>query len=1022
MEGNSIQPGPSGVKRPLPTTNNNQPEVDAVPSSGLKNTLHGNIFQLKMLVLFLVRGIKSNYNFRLATERPDLADKFDDLIFEHKSEDNLKYRFLQAKHKQRDDDKIKSSHLLDDSDGDFSLLKYFSSYRNTISKVGLNQASIEDCVIATNIGFDEQELEKKGISLIPVDTSDKILDFKDSFRFKLKLESKNLDSFKKCSPSLMLAKKIIGCIRENKKMDLKNYLFARYHVALTRENVIEVLKDRKGKPTGKAKLHLDFVQRKNRWNCESAFRSEFLNNDGDWNKAFLKEFQVSTSFGREKETAKKGKFEDELPKDEAVTDEEINSFFKSKLVFAVRLPNEDKLGEILTAEIAQKFKLNEGDFQSAYILRKMLDWFKNKDSDFMTAEEGLRIFNKAQTKMTQIRVTSASLDFQEELKHCIKLELDGDVYSNDAILNLNTKLKGFLDETKFRLVFMNTPSPKLSALKINSALRHCENGPLQDRFCNDDSYLMLSSDYLISIASRRNVKKAIETDAADYLVIICCDSTVPDHVMQLAYDIQDQGTQGSNKRMIILANVDNSQEQFKENAIGLQIKTDKDDFKFDDLSEKSRKAVLGRKIIFQDQDLTVSDFQFDVAKIDSMALLDLLTLSELVIDSDPTLDEDRCGDLYIDRTFTNPIALENLKKQLVDELQLSNKICISENGYINWREIKDACEKRQILKDLKEQVYKLKKNTKNKNKRKFSEDCLIEQCTDGRIMVIADVAGTGKSTFLASLALKMRNKFPSSWVVRIKLNQHSKILDDKINFCNSVALKFLPDKLMGLDENFSKFFFNHSFRNGKVVLILDGFDEIKDNQQENIINLVNQLKNSSKMTSFCIASRQEAANDLQNEFFQFPFQLEDLNDDEQAKYLTCHWKRGMDEGHRNSEIDAARDHKINDFARNLVKVLNCKLVDTNRKNIRSFIGIPLQCFMVAECFQSKINEYILSANITMECSDDFFADIIKPEFNLLELYRQFFKRKWEIVEKEKGDNSKSNKSNVCNFTVMKETS
>ena len=179
------------------------------------------------------------------------------------------------------------------------------------------------------------------------------------------------------------------------------------------------------------------------------------------------------------------------------------------------------------------------------------------------------------------------------------------------------------------------------------------------------------------------------------------------------------------------------------------------------------------------------------------------------------------------------------------------------------------------------------------------------------------------------------------------------------------------------------------------------------------------------MTSFCIASRQEAANDLQNEFFQFPFQLEDLNDDEQAKYLTCHWKRGMDEGHRNSEIDAARDHKmcaINGFARNLVKVLNCKLVDTNRKNIRSFIGIPLQCFMVAECFQSKINEFILSANITMECSDDFFADIIKPEFNLLELYRQFFKRKWEIVEKEKGDNSKSNKSNVCNFTVMKETS
>ena len=100
------QPGSShGVKCSSTPTNSSQVGTDSpVSSSGLKNTLHGNIFQLKLLLLFLVRGINAKYDFRLATERPDLADKFDDLIFKYKSQG--RWRFLQAKHKQNDDAKI----------------------------------------------------------------------------------------------------------------------------------------------------------------------------------------------------------------------------------------------------------------------------------------------------------------------------------------------------------------------------------------------------------------------------------------------------------------------------------------------------------------------------------------------------------------------------------------------------------------------------------------------------------------------------------------------------------------------------------------------------------------------------------------------------------------------------------------------------------------------------------------------------------------------------------------------------
>ena len=56
-------------------------EENPTTSSGLKNTLHGNVFQLKLLMLFLIRGIASKYQFHLGTEIPGMGGKFDDLIF-----------------------------------------------------------------------------------------------------------------------------------------------------------------------------------------------------------------------------------------------------------------------------------------------------------------------------------------------------------------------------------------------------------------------------------------------------------------------------------------------------------------------------------------------------------------------------------------------------------------------------------------------------------------------------------------------------------------------------------------------------------------------------------------------------------------------------------------------------------------------------------------------------------------------------------------------------------------------------
>ncbi|WP_264731809.1 ankyrin repeat domain-containing protein [Wolbachia endosymbiont (group A) of Sphaerophoria taeniata] len=125
------------------------------PASGLKHTLHGSIYQLKLLMLFLKRGLDQGYSFRLATEWDD-AEKFDDLVFMYDDSKGKNYRFLQAKHKlDEKNNKITIGDLLTKSkDGEFNLEKYFVSYLRIKKKKEFKDCNLKDFIVCTNIGFD----------------------------------------------------------------------------------------------------------------------------------------------------------------------------------------------------------------------------------------------------------------------------------------------------------------------------------------------------------------------------------------------------------------------------------------------------------------------------------------------------------------------------------------------------------------------------------------------------------------------------------------------------------------------------------------------------------------------------------------------------------------------------------------------------------------------------------------------------------------------------------------------------
>lgn len=129
-------------------------------TGGIRNTFHGNIYQLKLLMLFMVRAVNGNYEFELTTENSD-AEKFDDLVIKYKRPDDnfYSYCFLQAKHSQSPEQDLITEadlkNLKTNRNGEytepFSLLKYFQSFKKIVNgrKWGHNNGNYQ-FVLCTN--------------------------------------------------------------------------------------------------------------------------------------------------------------------------------------------------------------------------------------------------------------------------------------------------------------------------------------------------------------------------------------------------------------------------------------------------------------------------------------------------------------------------------------------------------------------------------------------------------------------------------------------------------------------------------------------------------------------------------------------------------------------------------------------------------------------------------------------------------------------------------------------------------
>ena len=222
------------------------------PSSGIRPTLHGTIYQLILLMWVFKYNTDKGWNFKLGTEVDD-AEKFDDVVLGIQQVDGrLQYHYIQAKHKQDQQKSIGSTDLLNMTEGNFSLLKYFASYRAIKKKDSFKDGEIGDLILFTNAGIklDENKPAKLALNKLLRETdcpnefinidNTKAKQYKFSFDQAKDEKQRLVEILKRASILHQLASSMADVlVTDKKKFGFKVEIFKQYHLALAQE-VIDI--------------------------------------------------------------------------------------------------------------------------------------------------------------------------------------------------------------------------------------------------------------------------------------------------------------------------------------------------------------------------------------------------------------------------------------------------------------------------------------------------------------------------------------------------------------------------------------------------------------------------------------------------------------------------------------------------------------------------------------------------------------------------------------------------------------
>ena len=271
-------------------------------------------------------------------------------------------------------------------------------------------------------------------------------------------------------------------------------------------------------------------------------------------------------------------------------------------------------------------------------------------------------------------------------------------------------------------------------------------------------------------------------------------------------------------------------------------------------------------------------------------------------------------------------------------------------------------------------------------------DELLKQAVHQRVMLISDTAGIGKSTILTHLSKQIKQKFPAKWLVRIDLNDHTDALQTlkKEQIDKKKAVDFVLKKLLKLKPGLEMELFKEGCeqeQNLRVIIMLDGFDEISPLYKETVIDLVQALRQTA-LEQLWVTTRPHLRRELEDRLQQLSYTIEPFPEENQVEFLIKFWSlRDWFTEMDDKEKEESR-RKLKIYAEELIKRLSQSIGDEDKE----FTSFPLQCLMLAEGFDEEVETFCQSVESVPE---------LPLKLDLLGLYGRFIERKYDIYQHEK---------------------
>jgi len=570
----------------------------------------------------------------------------------------------------------------------------------------------------------------------------------------------------------------------------------------------------------------------------------------------------------------------------------------------------------------------------------------------------------------------------------------------------NSRLKEFLEseEQNILQVQMSKGDEWTVLIKVHQVLQ-------MTGCVSEGQYIVLKLERLLKLNPLMDLSKLIQSTATPYLLLIACehDQLLDEEKKDVIRTLFDTIKQKLNIKIIFITPSEGSIVDFLHllgrRMFGIGFVSRDEGLDWSDLTVSSQMKLLKKQVNFQGSKIPLNELMSAETRAAKFLPFGALLGEKKLTIADPVPIANVYNEgYYIGRSFRHQKAI---KEDIINDKSVRDphvylartvkefkQLCqLNPKSKVLWVE-KDKSGK-LLCQEWQGSLETLRRYIDTESSPKYTPDDvdkLLEQAEQQRVMLISDSAGMGKSTVLTHLSKRIKQKFPAKWVVRIDLNDHTDALNalKQEQIDKEKAIEFVSEKLLKLKPDLELELFKECCgQNQKVriVIMLDGFDEVSPFYKETVIDLLQALRQTA-VEQLWVTTRPHLRNELEDRLQQLSYTQEPFSEEDQVEFLTKFWiLQDWFTEVGNKEQEKSKK-KLEIFAEKLIKKLSKSISDKDRK----FTGIPLQTRMLAEAFDKEVKTFCLLAN----CIPD-----IPMKLDLFELYGKFIEIKYNIYQEEK---------------------